>query len=230
MRRTRKRVRIRTRLWKPRIQSFEGRLRRQRVIHIIHIGKTAGLAIKEAIRGDIRGVHSVYQDVAPGTRIMTHSHHIALHHIPAGDEVVVILRDPVARFTSGFNSRLRQGLPKHFNAWKPQEERTHLSDWLGSPELVRSRREDFLLVGWVETLAEDFERLRGLIDLPADRRLPEDPRVAHQAPTDQSRDLGEEAVRNLREWYRADDQLIDAMEAMGLTQRPPSVAAERRHR
>jgi hypothetical protein len=264
VRRLRRRLSDRTRLWKPRIQSVEGRLRRQRVIHIIHIGKTGGLAIKEAIRGDIRSVRSVYQDVAPGTRIMTHSHHIALRHIPAGDDVVVILRDPVARFASGFNSRLRQGMPKHFNAWSPGEERafarfataealalalsavepearaqaqeamlvighvrTHLSDWLGGPDLIRSRREDFLLIGWVETLAEDFERLRELIHLPHDRRLPEDPKVAHQAPREQPRHLREEAVRNLREWYRQDDELIDAMVAMGLTERPLTVAAQR---
>lgn len=258
IRRLRGRWRVRTRLWKPRIQSIEGRLRRQRVIHVIHIGKTGGLAIKEAIRGDIRGVRSVYQDVAPGTRIMTHSHHITLRHIPRGDDVVVILRDPVSRFVSGFNSRLRQGLPKHFNAWTTEEARaferfrtpdelavalsaddpelraqardamngighvrTHLSDWLGSPELLRSRRGDLLLVGWQETLADDFERLRALIGLPPERRLPADPRIAHQAPADQSRRLSEVAVRNLRAWYRQDDELIDAMARMGLTERPP---------
>jgi len=231
---------------------------------VLHVGKTGGLAVKEAIRGPQRGVQSVYQDAAPGTRILVHSHFVGLRDVPVGDEVVITLRDPVARYVSGFNSRQRQGLPKHFNAWKPGERRaferfaspdelglalastdtdergaaeaamghighvrTHLSDWLGSPERVRQRREDFLLVAWLETLAGDFERLRGLLDLAPDRVLPADPRTAHRAPSTQATSLSAGAERNLRAWYRRDDAFIDAMVEMGLTELPAAVVERR---
>ena len=265
-RRLRKRMQRRTRPWKPRIQSAEGRLRRQRVIHVLHIGKTGGLALKEAIRGDVRGVQSVYQDAAPGARILTHSHFVTLADVPRGDDVVVTLRDPVTRFVSGFNSRQREGRPKHFNAWKPPEKRaferfgspdalatalgaedpveraeaeaamgdighvrTHLSDWLGSPESIHERRSDLLLVAWQETLGRDFERLRELVGLVPTLRLPADPRTAHRAPSTQSTDLSLRAEQNLRAWYRQDDALIDALVEMGLT-RLPAAVIERRER
>jgi hypothetical protein len=231
---------------------------------VLHVGKTGGLAFKEAIRGEARGVQSVYQDAAPDSRILVHSHFVGLRDVPVGDEVVITLRDPVARFVSGFNSRQRQGLPKHFNAWKPGERRaferfssadelaraltatdanersaaeaamahighvrTHLSDWLGSPERIRQRREDFLLVAWQESLADDFERLRRLIDLGVDRRLPADPRTAHQAPSTQVTRLSAKAEHNLRAWYRQDDALIDAMVSLGLTELPAAVIQRR---
>ena len=62
-----------------------------------------------------------------------------MHRIRKGDEVVVILRDPVARFVSGFNSRQRQGMPKHFNAWKPAEERAFANDRLAEDGLPGER-------------------------------------------------------------------------------------------
>lgn len=256
-RRLRQRLRTRKRLLKPWIQSIEGRLHRQRVIHLIHIGKTGGSALKEAIRGDIRGVHSVYQDVAPGTRILTHSHHIDLGRIPARDDVGFVLRDPVSRYVSGFMSRLRQGKPRHDRPWSPLERRaferfptpdalavalssqdpetraaaeramrdirhvrTSFGTWLGSPDLLRSRRAHILLVGWQETLADDFERLRALIGLPDQCQLPDDPKQSNKAPDDTPTELSEAGTANIRSWYAEDYAIIDALEEMGLTRRP----------
>ena len=248
----------RRRKWlKPRIQSVRGRLKRQRVIHLLHIGKTGGSAVKEAIRGDIRGVKSVYQDVAPGTRIVAHAHQIDLGMCPPGDDVVFILRDPASRYVSGFLSRLRQGAPRHDSPWSRAEERAFerfptpndlaeglfaddpevrtaaeqamrdiahvrktFADWLGSVELVRARRDDILLVGWQESLAEDFERLRELIGLPERCQLPTDPETANRAPDDTPRDLSETGTANVRAWYAEDYAIISALEELGLTTRP----------
>ena len=248
----------RRRKWlKPRIQSVQGRMKRQRVIHLLHIGKTGGSAVKEAIRGDIRGVQSVYQDVAPGTRIVAHGHQIDLSMCPPGDDVVFILRDPVSRYVSGFLSRLRQGAPRHDSPWSKAEEqaftrfptpndlaeglsaddaevraaadramrdihhvRKTFADWLVSVELVRKRSDDILLVGWQETLDQDFERLRELISLPASCRLPTDPQTANRAPDDTPRELSETGTANIRVWYAEDYDIIAALEELGLTTRP----------
>jgi hypothetical protein len=253
----RQRLRMRKRLLKPWIQSVEGRLHRQQVIHFIHIGKTGGSAIKEAIRGDIRGVKSVYQDVAPGTRILTSSHHIDLGRTPPRDDVFFVLRDPVGRYISGFMSRLRQGKPRHDSPWSATERRAFerfptpddlavalssgdaetraaaqaamrdirhvrstFADWLGSPELLRKRRKHILLVGWQETLSDDFERLRGLVGLPDHCQLPSDPYRANRATEDRPPELSELGSANIREWYAGDYAIIDVLEEMGLTKRP----------
>jgi hypothetical protein len=88
---------------------------------VLHVGKTGGSAVKEGIRGPIRGVHSTYDGVAPGTRIIVHPHGIDLATVPARDDVVFFLRDPVDRYVSGFNSRLREARPRFLIPWSEAE-------------------------------------------------------------------------------------------------------------
>lgn len=84
-------------------------------VHLIHIRKTGGTAVKHAIR-EI--------DETPETRfgrLYMHPHRIKLRDLPHDDPVFFFLRDPVARFVSGFYSRLRKGQPRHFKEWSPLE-------------------------------------------------------------------------------------------------------------
>lgn len=41
--------------------------------------------------------------------------------LPKGGQVHVVLRDPIERYVSGFNSRLRQGRPNHPRLWTESE-------------------------------------------------------------------------------------------------------------
>jgi hypothetical protein len=81
------------------------------MIHFLHIGKTGGMAIKHAL-----------QPVARSHGILLHTHEVSLRQIGAGDRVIFSIRSPIARFVSGFNSRLRRGLPTLISAWKFGEE------------------------------------------------------------------------------------------------------------
>ena len=67
-----------------------------------------------------------------------------------------------------------------------------------------SRILDIRFIGLQESLEADFETLKRLLRLPEDCRLPADPFEAHRAPTGLERDLGAEAIANLRRWYAAD--------------------------
>ena len=53
-----------------------------------------------------------------------------------GYQVLFLIRDPVSRFRSGFNSRLRMGRPRYNSPWRPNEkvafERFKTSDELAS--------------------------------------------------------------------------------------------------
>jgi hypothetical protein len=81
-------------------------------------------------------------------------------------------------------------------------------DWFGSEAYVRSRLPDILLIGFQETLNEDFGVLRKRLGLPESVVLPEDEIAAHRSPRHLDTSLGEEAKKNLKEWYAADYEFI----------------------
>jgi hypothetical protein len=82
---------------------------------------------------------------------------------------------------------------------------THMRRWLGPPGHMRVRLDKIAYVARQETLADDFERLKELLELPADLQLPSGDR-AHR--TDPAVDLDEAALRGLRAWYDVDYELL----------------------
>lgn len=80
--------------------------------HFLHIGKTGGNSIKGALKEQLK--ESRFS-------IRLHSHRITLRKIPAGQAVFFVLREPISRFISGFNSRLRMGQPRNYVPWSPEE-------------------------------------------------------------------------------------------------------------
>src|SRR5689334_19331398 len=55
-------------------------------------------------------------------------------------------------------------------------------DWFVSPDYLVSRLPDIILIGFQETLQDDFKRLRAILRLPTDVSLPLDPVRAHKTP------------------------------------------------
>jgi hypothetical protein len=97
-----------------RAQSADARASGQRVVHMLHVRRTGGTAVQTALR----------QATAPrDLRLLLHAHGISLADIPAGDEVVLFLRDPVARFVSGFEMRRVEGKPRYYRPWDAAEQR-----------------------------------------------------------------------------------------------------------
>ena len=86
--------------------------RNRRIVHFLHIGKTGGTAVRTALQPHTQ---------AGRYFIILHGHETLLKNVPAGEHVVFFLRDPVTRFVSAFNSRLRQGQPRYFMPWTPAE-------------------------------------------------------------------------------------------------------------
>lgn len=214
------------------IDRMQGRQR----VHLLHIRKTGGTALKHALRQCPKTDHYV---------IRLHPHEIRLRHIPEGDKVVFFLRDPVARFISGFNGRQRQGEPRYHRVWNAAEKRAfeqfdtpgrlanalsspddderrnaeqamrgirHVNssywDWFGNEAYFRRRLSDIFFVGFQERLTDDFERLRWKLGISEDVRLPEDDFHAHRNPSTPDHLLDERAEANLRDWYKADYQFI----------------------
>lgn len=209
---------------------------RQRA-HMIHIGKTAGTAMREAL-----------QPVRQAGRyeLILHGHPTCLRNIPRQDKVFFSVRDPVDRFVSGFNSRLRCGQPRGYLPWSDAERIAfeefttpdslgralsaedpglrarayaamtainHVRDsywrWFEARPYLDSRYRDLLFIVWFPDLTASFPRLRELLGLPDHVELPTDEVRSHRTPESFDRKLSDLAADNLERWYGRDYAFID---------------------
>jgi hypothetical protein len=205
------------------------------IVHFIHVRKTGGTAIKEALK-----------DVSETQRykLKLHRHAKKLRDIPYGEKVFFFLRDPVSRFVSGFNSRLRQGRPRYNYPWNENEKiafacfptanslaenlfqksqaidpqwamekirhvNSTYAEWFDSIEYLNSRKEDILFIGFQETLEQDFSIIKKQLGLPENITLPQDDFLSHKTPDNFNVSLSEQAMQNLREWYATDYDFLN---------------------
>jgi hypothetical protein len=201
-------------------------------LHVLHVGKTGGTALNEAL---------VQHKTASRYRLLFRGHSATLADVPLGERFLFLLRDPLSRFVSAFNSRLREGRPRYHYPWRaeervafahfrtPDELATALSSrdaerraqavsamrgighlntsyafWFEDEVAFRARLDDVFFIGFQERLDADFELLKLKLGLPEDAALPRDPTAAHQAPAGAKADLSAEAQANLEQWYERD--------------------------
>ncbi|MEO1388045.1 MAG: sulfotransferase family 2 domain-containing protein [Cyanobacteria bacterium J06634_6] len=82
---------------------------------------------------------------------------------------------------------------------------TFYADWFVSKDYFESRFSDCLLIGFQETLATDFERLKQLLNLPETLALPErNSGKANENPVHLETSLSPTAQENLSKWYAKD--------------------------
>lgn len=204
-------------------------------VHFLHIRKTGGTAIIEALR-----------PIAESHGIVLHGHATKLSDIPCHHQVVFFVRHPLSRFVSGFWSRLRRGLPRHHYDWNEAEMEafrhfrkandlaealsasdpeiamcardamrgiSHIKntykDWFSSEQELDDRLDSIVLVGLQEKLDTDFEHMRRLLKLPETISLPADDTLAHRTPPEFDRELSPLAERNLSHWYAEDIQFYE---------------------
>jgi hypothetical protein len=87
----------------------------RRPVHFLHIGKNAGTQIGYVI-DDVNAAQNNVQ-------FLKHGHSSVLSGLPKGEAYFFSLRDPIARFKSGFYSRKRMGRPRLENPWTPSQAR-----------------------------------------------------------------------------------------------------------
>jgi hypothetical protein len=83
------------------------------LVHFLHIRKAGGSAIKSALLPHLK---------TGSCLIECHPHRITIQHIPVGEKVFFVVRDPIRRYLSGFTSRMNQGAPAHYVPWTRDEE------------------------------------------------------------------------------------------------------------
>lgn len=76
--------------------------------------RRGGTALKTAF------INSEVTSTAKGD-IVLQRHGVTLADVPCGDVAVILVRDPVTRFISAFNARLRRGRPRYNSSWSKRE-------------------------------------------------------------------------------------------------------------
>lgn len=219
-------------------RSIATRLRGRRIVHLLHVSKTGGTALKHALSG----IHQVGDSL----ELVLHSHKTRLVDIPRGDAVFFCCRDPISRYRSGFMSRQRQGRPRNFIPWSEGERlaftrfsnpaqladalashdpslrreaeaafgrighvNTPLEYWFGSESLLEQRKGDIIWIGLQNELDQDFAHLARLLALPADACLPADDVAAHRNPGKAQNPLSPEGHQTLLERFSGDARLFE---------------------
>ncbi len=199
-------------------------------VHFLHIRKTGGTAVVDALT-----------PVAQRFHLVLHPHSTKLSDIPRDHRVFFFVRHPIPRFVSGFWSRFRKGRPRHNYEWNEAEReafshfqnandlaealsasdqkrvfqaraamrgishiRSTFTEWFSGEQELDDRLDSIVLVGLQEKLRADFDHLKGLLNLPQTLSLPEDDVRAHRTPPEFDRRLSPLAERNLAEWYAVD--------------------------
>jgi Sulfotransferase family len=81
-------------------------------LNVLHIGKTGGTALKHVLRENQAA--STYQ-------LLFRGHDVTLADVPGGEPYMFLIRDPLTRFVSAFNGRLREDRPRYHYPWRDEE-------------------------------------------------------------------------------------------------------------
>ena len=97
--------------------------------------------------------------------------------------------------------------------------------FLQSPEHVMEHRKQIAYIGHQETLDDDWQRIRALLELPGDIELPSDPKKSHRRQPSAVPALDANAEAILRRYYKRDYEIIAACDrlraAHGWSGEPP---------
>jgi hypothetical protein len=102
--------------------------------------------------------------------------------------------------------------------------------WTGKPSYFRRHIDKVVYVARQETLDDDWERLKELLDLPREQMLPTDDVYAHRTAymPDDDRTISDKGVEALRSWYADDYELLEIAEELRSGEpRPPRSGLER---
>ena len=101
-------------------------------LYVFHIGKTGGTALNDALVTHAASCAYTFQ---------FRGHAMKLTDVPAGKKFLFVVRDPLHRFVSAFNGRLREDRPRYHYPWT-SEERTAFAAFETPDALARALSSD----------------------------------------------------------------------------------------
>ena len=200
-------------------------------VHLLHIGKTGGTAVKSVLKENLEtpkhslilhGHHISLKDIPKGEPVIFFLRDPISRFISG---FYSRQRKGQPRYYSEWNPKEKQTFenfstpnevavaladknsPKHklaIKAMKSVQHFTQYKQWYISFEYFQSRKEDILFVGFQESLNDDFETLKEILELPEDSILPSGDKEAHKNPADVDKNIEDRGVQALKEWYAED--------------------------
>ncbi len=94
-----------------------------KIVHFLHIRKNAGTSIANSLikKNQFRLFNNVV--IQNKVAFLLHNHGFTLLSVKEDEFCFFVIREPVSRYISGFNSRLRKGAPTNYNEWSKLEEK-----------------------------------------------------------------------------------------------------------
>jgi len=134
---------------------------------LLHIGKTGGTAANAVLRAN--------NQLGVGEFVNCYKHKVGLgdvHNDNMCERLMFFIREPVARYISAFNSRLRMGYPRHHGEWGPREviafshfkTPNQLAEALSSPERAMREHAVSAMIG-IRHLRRAYEHYLGSVEL-----------------------------------------------------------------
>jgi hypothetical protein len=99
-------------LRRPRVQSVAEANDPRPPLNVLHIGKTGGTALKHVLREN---------EPASRYQLLFRGHDVTLADVPRDEAFMFLIRDPLSRFVSAFNGRLREDRPRYHYPWRDEE-------------------------------------------------------------------------------------------------------------
>jgi Sulfotransferase family len=84
--------------------------------------------------------------------------------------------------------------------------------FVGRAYQVRNRLDQIVYIARQETLAQDWENLKALLELPPEAMLPKSPKYSHKRDPSLTADFSKREIHTLQEWYERDYTLLDVCE------------------
>lgn len=220
----------------------EAKRKNKSLLFYLHIGKTGGTAIKNAL-----GLKSQHLETQDFIIVPPRDHRFNLRDTRKGDKVFFSIREPKKRVISGFHSRKRKNNSNIYyekevlNYFKTgiemaealssednknrekakkgmkyiQHVKNRYHEWLISSRYLRKRKNDIYFILRQENLNKDFEKLIKRLNLPSNKYyLPNDPILSHKNIYNSK--LTNKANKNLEKWVRSDIELIEEMKELNL--------------
>lgn len=213
---------------------IHSRIKGKKIIHFIHIGKTGGSALKSSLKNHTQGNHYYLflhnhniklKHIPKGDKIIFFLRHPVSRFISAfnskkrrnlgeGRYKHLGIEANFAKITSYFStpSELAEALSSESTDLKnlalfALENIQHFKsvfDYLHSKKYVISRQSDIILIGYQETLSNDFNEIKKILNMPNQIQLISDELQAHKTPKHYSKKMSSLAISNIENYYKFD--------------------------
>ena len=210
---------------------FLSKKKKQRV-HFLHIGKTGGSAIKSVLKDfletpkysiTLHGHRTSLKDIRKGDSVIFFLRDPVTRFISG---FYSRQRKGQPRYYSEW-SRKEKEVFEHFStpnevavslaneqatavmAMKSVQHFSHYSNWYVDFDYFKSRIDDILFVGFQESLDSDFIKLKSILGIPEEIKLPTDDVAAHKNPENVDKSIDADGIEALKEWYLEDAQFIE---------------------